>query len=61
MDEETEREIEHCKNDSLRQLGELGHMAKELLLLKNRMTEAEYHIYHLEKRVQRLEPEEPTT
>ena len=51
MDEDTNKEFEHCKNDNLRQLGELGHLAKEVLRLKERVTSLEYTVYQMRRTV----------
>ena len=51
MDEDTNKEFEHCKNDNLRQISELGHLAKEILSLKERVTSLEYAVYQIRRTV----------
>ena len=48
MDEETANEFEHQKNDALRQLAELGVLAKALMDVKERLIAVEYRLYKLE-------------
>lgn len=55
MDEETEKELKHSENARLNQDIRLGELAKEILALKNRVTQNEYMLYQLQGRVTGVE------